>query len=418
MKIAIIQFPGSNCERESMLAVKRAGMEPVEFLLNEPVEKLRECEGYFIVGGFSYEDRSRAGIIASLDPVMKTIKEESEKGKPVLGICNGAQILVETGMVPGLKNYRIGMALGTNKRIKNGHVLGTGFYNGWVNIQLTAPEDQCAFTKHMKPGDQLCIPVAHAEGRFIMPEKLLRELKEKNLTVFRYVDAKGNLSPEFPVNPNGSMDNLAAVCNPAGNVMAMMPHPERSPNGDIIFSSMRDYINSDTRINLNPLNFVPEDLAIHNYHPDNDTFEFLVDLIITDNEAVSVENALQRLGLPVKIARQTHWEVKTTTNDVQKLKKEIIASGELFNSNKEKLVSYEKHNNSISFLVRYQDDVVGQHKLEALKHWFNIDGIQSIQKGILWTITAEKGNINEIAKNVLDTHILFNRYSHICYKYS
>ena len=110
-KIAIIQFPGSNCERESALAIKRAGMEPVEFLWNEPVEKLHECDGYFIIGGFSYEDRSRAGIIASLDPVMKIISEESEKGKPVLGICNGAQILVETGLVPGLRNNRVGMAL-------------------------------------------------------------------------------------------------------------------------------------------------------------------------------------------------------------------------------------------------------------------------------------------------------------------
>src|SRR3990167_7643022 len=101
MRIGIIQFPGSNCERETMLAVKRAGMEPVEFLWNESHEKLRSLAGYIIVGGFSYEDRSRAGIIAALDTIISVLREQSEYGKPILGICNGAQILVETGLVPG-----------------------------------------------------------------------------------------------------------------------------------------------------------------------------------------------------------------------------------------------------------------------------------------------------------------------------
>ena len=135
MRIAIIQFPGSNCERETMLAVKRAGMEPVEFLWNESREKLREMAGYIIVGGFSYEDRSRAGIIAALDPVMQEIAIQSEKGKPVLGICNGAQVLVETGLVPGLENNKVGMVLTENKRVANGKILGTGYYNAWINMR-------------------------------------------------------------------------------------------------------------------------------------------------------------------------------------------------------------------------------------------------------------------------------------------
>src|SRR5579863_4408946 len=132
MRIAVVQFPGSNCERETILALKRANMEPVEFLWNEPHEKLRAMDGYIIVGGFSYEDRSRAGIIAALDPVMQEIAAQSATGKPVLGICNGAQILVETGLVPGLENNKIAMALTENKRVANGKILGTGYYNAWI----------------------------------------------------------------------------------------------------------------------------------------------------------------------------------------------------------------------------------------------------------------------------------------------
>src|SRR3990167_9106548 len=108
-RIAIIQFPGSNCESESIRAVRAAGMEAEEFLWNEDYRKLENYDGYFIVGGFSYEDRSRSGIIAALDPIMPVIAAEAKKGKPVLGVCNGAQILVETGLVPGLKDNQVGI---------------------------------------------------------------------------------------------------------------------------------------------------------------------------------------------------------------------------------------------------------------------------------------------------------------------
>ncbi len=124
--IAIIQFPGSNTERETLMACHRAGLNPVEFLWNEAPEKLSKFDGFVIVGGFSYEDRSRSGIIASLDPIMKQVRIEADFGKPVLGICNGAQILVESGLVPGLKDHRLGIAMTDNKRIKDGGVIGVG----------------------------------------------------------------------------------------------------------------------------------------------------------------------------------------------------------------------------------------------------------------------------------------------------
>ncbi|MFA6486479.1 MAG: phosphoribosylformylglycinamidine synthase I, partial [Candidatus Magasanikbacteria bacterium] len=231
MLIAIIQFPGSNAESESIRAIRTAGMEPVEFLWNQNPGDLQKFDGFFIVGGFSYEDRSRSGIIASLDPIMRYLKIENDKSKPILGICNGAQILVETGIVPGLNDNQVGMALAVNKRVKDGRVLGTGFYNAWVNVQLSAPSNACAFSRSLKPGEFMHIPVAHGEGRFVIPPELLEDLKQNNQTVFRYCDDNGKISEEFPVNPNGAMYNLAAVCNTVGNAMAMMPHPERCPAG-------------------------------------------------------------------------------------------------------------------------------------------------------------------------------------------
>ena len=116
--IGIIQFPGSNTERETIQACKRVGLNPIEFFWNDSPDQLSQLKGYIIIGGFSYEDRSRAGVIAALDPILNKIKLESEKGKPVVGICNGAQILVESGLVPGSNNYNIGAALTNNKGLQ------------------------------------------------------------------------------------------------------------------------------------------------------------------------------------------------------------------------------------------------------------------------------------------------------------
>ena len=220
--IAIIQFPGSNTERETVMACRRVGVNPVEFLWNELTESLSAFHGYIIVGGFSYEDRSRAGIIAALDPIMRQIKIEADNGKPVLGICNGAQILVESGLVPGLKNYHLGAALTDNKRVKGDVVVGVGYYNTWANLKMSVTPNRCAFTRHFKKGDLINIPLAHGEGRFIVPDELLDKMILNEQTVYRYSDYNGNIIDEFPINPNGSMYNIAAICNPAGNVLSLI----------------------------------------------------------------------------------------------------------------------------------------------------------------------------------------------------
>ena len=416
-KIAIIQFPGSNTERETFMACDRAGLQPVEFLWNHPFETLSNFDGYIIVGGFSYEDRSRAGAIAALDPIMKQIKIEANLGKPVLGICNGAQILVESGLVPGIENNRVSLALTNNKRVKKGHVIGVGYYNAWSNLKVSVPPERCAFTRKLKLEENINIPLAHGEGRFVLSEQLLEKIVENNQAVYLYCDERGRVVDEFPINPNGSTYNLAAVCNPAGNVMAMMPHPERTTNGDPIFSSMKDFIENNNPTTSHTLDHDSTSYEIAPYRGLKNVEQWVVDMIITDNDAISVQSALVSLGYDISLTRQTHWEIETS-NCLGSVMKKIEASGELYNSNKEFISNVLTKKNTKSFLVRQKEDVLGKLKLQTLKEKFEINEISNIKRGVIWNLTVNGGNFESVIAQILETHILYNPLTYECYEIS
>ena len=417
INIGVVQFPGSNTERETFLAIQRANMNPVEILWNSDLGSIQDCDGYIITGGFSYEDRSRAGVIASLEPIIDILRTESRKGKPIFGICNGAQILVESGLVPGSQNNKTSIALADNKRLKNGSIIGTGYYNTWSNLKLSVPNKSNAFTRHLPEEEIINIPFAHAEGRFIIPGKLLEEMKKNHQTVFRYCDTNGGISEEFPTNPNGSVYNLAAVSNNYGNILAMMPHPERTELGDKLFSSMKEYIEKSVPINEKKISYKLNEKKIVNYKPNEKSNIWIVDLIITDNEAITVQNALQQKGINVEISKQTHWEITCSKNSTTILE-QIDDSGELYNSNKEYLSDLPKKKETISVLIRQKEDVHCQKKFDSLTQRFQISDLLQLKRGVVWNITIKNANFNSIFNNILDTNILYNPLSHECFRIS
>lgn len=452
-RIGVVQFPGTNCGRETELAITRAGMRPVPFLWNEDRGLLRSLDGYVLAGGFSYEDRSRSGIIAALDPVMTAILRENEQGKPVLGICNGAQMLVESGLVPGV-------ALTTNRRVLAGRILGTGFYNAWVTLRRETidPSSTGVFTGDLQAGELIRVPAAHAEGRFVLTAEALRLVEEKGLVAFRYTDAAGVPLPEFPVNPNGSTANIAALTNEAGTAMAIMPHPERTAAGDGIFRSLRAYLvthgHADARFRSHsrgepysvappsspappatprpatPPPPPPEPMPV--YQPYPDTEQVVVELIITDNAAVSVENALNRRGIPVSIRRRVHWELRLreelSPEEREELLRRVHGTGELYNENKERLTAAPsgsgREGPSFTLLVRERDDVIGPRTQQALQDWFGCRGIESLRRGVLWTIrpadeATHAGPVDLAGRveAVLATTILMNPVSQEGFQY-
>jgi phosphoribosylformylglycinamidine synthase subunit PurQ / glutaminase len=220
IKIAVMWFPGNNCENETKFACEAVGMDSDIIRWNAKFD-LDEYDGFIIPGGWSYEDRIRAGVISSKDPLMLKIKEQAGKGKVVLGICNGCQVLVESGLIPGLQD-KVEMALAPNI-----NPFVSGFYCTWLKIKNSTGKKN-AFNEFYDEDEVIDISIAHGEGRFVTKDtELISEFEKNGQIVFKYCDEKGNATEEFPVNPNGAMSNIAGICNKEGNVLAMMPHPER-----------------------------------------------------------------------------------------------------------------------------------------------------------------------------------------------
>lgn len=413
MKIAVIQFPGSNCERETMQAIQRVGMQPISFLWNDDEALLRDMDGFVIVGGFSYEDRSRAGALAALDPIMTVIKQQSKLGKPILGICNGAQILVEAGLVPGVEDDRVAMALTDNQREIAGNVLATGYYNEWVWMRLSDQYQRNAFTKHLTRDHILHVPVAHAEGRFVLGEGLAQEIRENGLNVFQYCDQHGEHCRDFPINPNGSWENTAAISNKRGNVLAMMPHPERTTTGDVIFSSMRDYILGEPMPLVEPLHYYPRKKEFSVYqHMINHDCMIISDLI--DLAASSVQSTLQRLGYDVTVRTYRHWRVLGSADALSK----ALASEELFNPRKERIMSSLPDSSSPSeqaFLVKAKQNWHGRATLQTLIQHHALDAITSVESAVIWQFSSSSMSADEISRMVEQTGIIHNPYAQECY---
>ena len=230
-KVAVVRFPGSNCDLDTVSALRAFPHVEADLVWHEE-SSIGGYEAIVLPGGFSFGDYLRAGAIAAKSPALERIRKSAERGTPVLGICNGFQILIEAGLLPG--------SLLRNTSLK--------FVCRWVTIRVE--NDSTSFTRGIRKGQIIRIPIAHNEGRFFASESELDEISDRGQVVFRYCDEGGRSSPA--ANPTGTLDGIAGVCNKASNVVGLMPHPERatepilspfgSDDGSLIFKSMLESI--------------------------------------------------------------------------------------------------------------------------------------------------------------------------------
>jgi phosphoribosylformylglycinamidine synthase I len=221
MKVAVIQFPGSNCDLDTLHVLRDVVKIEADLIWHKNF-KDSNYDAAILPGGFSYGDHLRAGIIAAYSPAMTPIKEMAKENKPILGICNGFQILVESSLLPG--------ALLRNSGLK--------FVCKWTRLRVET--EHSAFTRLYQKGQNIRMPIAHNEGRYFIEEETLKDLRRNDQIVFRYVSE----------NPNGAIDDIAGICNEDRNVVGLMPHPERasenilgSEDGRKMFESMLQWLN-------------------------------------------------------------------------------------------------------------------------------------------------------------------------------
>jgi len=228
-KIGVIVFPGSNCDHDAYHAMKHVMNAETTFLWHKENE-VQDCDLLLVPGGFSYGDYLRSGAIARFSPIMNAVKRFAVEGGPVLGICNGFQILLESGMLPG--------AMLHNEKLR--------FI--CKNVHIRVESTRSAFTGGLKKGDVLEVPVSHGEGNYFIDSDGLASLEENDQIAFRYCNADGKQTPES--NVNGSVSAIAGITNGVGNVLGMMPHPERamepilgSTDGVAFFESVFNELN-------------------------------------------------------------------------------------------------------------------------------------------------------------------------------
>jgi len=224
MKFGVVMLPGSNCDHDTFHVLKNVIGRDTVFLWHKDHD-LKGVDAVVLPGGFSYGDYLRSGAIAKFSPLMQEVKAFARRGGHVLGICNGFQILLELGLLPG--------AMLRNKDLK--------FLCQFVHVRIE--NDRTDFTRAGKKGQVLNIPIAHFDGNYYAPSKVIEDIRANKQIVFRYCDADGKVTDE--ANVNGSMEGIAGLMNARGNVMGLMPHPERaseallgSEDGQVIFRSL------------------------------------------------------------------------------------------------------------------------------------------------------------------------------------
>ena len=227
MRFSVLQFPGGNSDQDCVHAVRSLGHE-AKYLWHKE-SAIGETDAVLVPGGFSYGDYLRAGAIARFSPIMQSLVDFANQGGLVLGICNGFQILCESKLLPGTL-------------LHNDHQKFT-----CKNIHIKAANNASIINKSVSADEALKIPIAHAEGRFFAPDDILKSLEDNQQVIYRYCDENGEVTDES--NPNGSMNNIAGVCNENRNVFGMMPHPERAADAELgntdgmkIFQSMVEQI--------------------------------------------------------------------------------------------------------------------------------------------------------------------------------
>lgn len=399
--VAVLTFPGNNCEQETVRAIRSVGLCSEVFLWNRTSQDLFGYDAVVIPGGFSFEDRGRSGVVSACEPIFETLKQMAKNGTPILGICNGAQMLVESGLIFEDTEGFPAVGLLRNKRVDSeGMILGTGFYHSWRTL---VPVNTC--TPFSFFDDLIHVPLAHGEGRFTLSKEMEEYCLKNNRIVFQYATESGEVLSHYPTNPNGSFCNTAGLCNAQGNVLALMPHPERTENGAPVFRSLKKYLENpwDLPVVKDPVFSAQKEES--KILPVSEV-SMIVRLKITDK----TEKTFQSLLNDTSLVRRERWgfsvSKESSVESILEMLAELIRSGEVVNQNKQWVVvgvdgkwfdwnegegflpSTPRFDLSHCFESREKEQSKGASLVQHLSGDARYELIQSVSFGVLWECSS------------------------------
>lgn len=423
IRFAVLAFPGSRPESETVRAFSRNVMEAEEFSWDDPLlldgGRLEDFDGYCLVGKWNGESGDRSSAIAARDPVMEKVKREASKGKVVMGIGRGAEILVESGLIPGYDNLELACAVVWTGLPQEGKGAEAGLRDRGVHLKNIAPKNRSAFNA---VAGLLELPFGHGEGQFVFGNPAtLKALRGNGQILFQYCDGNGKGKPSVPLLPGGSTEAIAALCNPAGNVMAIISHPGRDPlgGGDAIFTSIREWIEGGYKAGHKSLGKLQTPEDIRPFEPAD--VEFLVRRKRADALERAVEGALREGGFGIGLTRYDYWKVNLFLGmdpggvAIQILQSGVIADlgkcwvtvrigKAVFSYSGEKGLHPIEANSERWLVVRDRFDAVGERKAEEIRKQVRKE-IESVGYGVLWDV--EKAD-EKALYGIIRTKILYN----------
>lgn len=384
------------------------------------LDGLDQYDAFILPAGFSYGDRIRPGVVAAHSPMMQALKQAAQRGKPILGIGNGCQILIEAGLLPGVSPGVLAGATTLNVRKQAQDIIGVGLHHSKVYLKHVAPERRTVFTAGVDTSTIIAGRVADSAGNFIFSEELTLELEHNQQILFKYCTEQGVVLNDFPTNPNGSMWGIAGLCDPAGNVVGYIPELERDEQGTMLMAGLQRSLTQSSVSKTQPLRWQPGTVTIKPYHPSVESLDIYVSSLQSQYSARMAEMMLQRYGFQVQVRCQQYWEIwhDVEKSQLEQFTKMLVHSGMLLDSSIDQY-HFEKTvtPNTMNILVRNINDYEGKYVAEQLRHTYSVMGIGNIMKGTIWELSFPTASATErmnLAGQILQTYILYNPYAQEC----
>jgi phosphoribosylformylglycinamidine synthase len=420
-RVGVLPISHAEAVSEIMDAIAYTGMEPKALQWDEAtVAELSALDAYVIIGDDTVDSTACESLVAVLHPLVLELKQQTQQGKPLLGIAQGANLLINSGLVPGLESEKVGMAIVTvcgDVEMRAGQSTESLIP---ACMRLTPQYQRNAFTRYLTPKDILTLSFSQQSRSFVVSKALYAELQEQGQLLFQYCDTNGNHHLDQPFSQSDSVLDLvpqvAAVSNKAGNVLAVIPSVEMATSGEVIFSSMREYIENNLYRAVPPLHYYPRRSVLQRYQQPLGARVCLVELLSENEKLKQLQNVMQQHGIAAEVRCYLHWEMQGVS-EAEWLK--LLKSGLLGRPDKENVKeALMADQNTGAILVRQKLEQYDHLKFGTLKPSVSLPDKTELRQGLVWEFEFQPSvDVTRMLEKIFILQVIAQPVVHTCLRY-